>query len=309
MPKLSADYLIQRQALPLEGKIAMSTRRIKEWYDHWDGDVYVSFSGGADSTVLLDLVKNKAHLDDVPAVFVNTGLEFPEVHHFAVEHADVILQPKYTFKEVIEKYGWPVVSKAQAYYIYQARTTKSEKLRNLRLHGRDGDNKGNYKISEKWKFLLDAPFKIHSQCCDVMKKNPAKKYEKETGRYPFIGTMAEESGLRKQQYLQTGCNAFEKTRPTSTPLGFWTHQDILQYLKENELEYASIYGDIIEQEDGTLKFSGMQSTGCAFCAFGAHMEERPNRFEQLKETHPKLYDYCMNELGEGEVLDYIGIAR
>lgn len=307
MSKIDAGILAQRQSLPLEGKIAMSKEKINEWYEHYDGDVYISFSGGADSTVLLDLVKNKTHLKDVPAVFINTGLEFPEVHHFAVKNADVILQPKYTFKEVIEKYGWPVISKEQAYYIYQARTTKSDKLRNLRLNGRNGTN--SYKISEKWKFLLNAPFKIHSQCCDIMKKNPAKKYEKETGRHPYIGTMAEESRLRRQAYIKTGCNAFDNTRPTSTPLGFWTHQDILQYLKQEKLEYASVYGNIIEDENGLLKFTGEPRTGCVFCAFGAHMEESPNKFERLKETHPKLYDYCMNNLGEGEVLDYIGIAR
>lgn len=302
---LSNDYLIQRQALPIEGKIAMSENKIRQWYEHWSGDVYISFSGGADSTVLRDLVKNI--YPDVPAVYINTGLEYPEVHHFAIKNADVILQPKYTFKETIEKYGWPVVSKEQAQYIYEARHTKSEKLRNARLYGKNGTK--SYKISEKWKFLLDAPFEISDKCCNVMKKNPAKKYEKETGRHPFIGTMAEESRVRRQQYLRTGCNAFDKSRPISTPLGFWTHQDILQYLKMNELEYASVYGEIVESEDGSLKFTGEQRTGCIFCAFGAHMQDCPNKFERLKETHPKLYNYCMYELGEAEVLDYVGIRR
>lgn len=305
--KIDRGILKQRQSLPLESKIAISKQRIENWYDHYDGDVYISFSGGADSTVLLDLVKNKCYLEDVPAVFINTGLEFPEVHKFALSKADVILQPRYTFKEVIKKYGWPVISKEQAQYIYEARTTKSEKLRDLRLNGKN--NSTYHRIADKWKFLLDAPFKISHNCCNVMKKNPAKKYEKESGRHPYIGTLVEESKARETEYLKYGCNAFDKSRPTSTPLGFWTHQDILQYLKQENLEYAAIYGDIVEDENGLLKFTGEQRTGCVFCAFGATHEKSPNKFERLKETHPKLYNYCMNELGEGEVLDYIGIAR
>ena len=35
----------------------LAKRRIMEWYDYWDGQVYVSFSGGMDSTVLLALVR------------------------------------------------------------------------------------------------------------------------------------------------------------------------------------------------------------------------------------------------------------
>ncbi len=41
--------LQQKQSLPLEAKIAMTQQRIREWYEHWDGEVYVSFSGGKDN--------------------------------------------------------------------------------------------------------------------------------------------------------------------------------------------------------------------------------------------------------------------
>lgn len=69
--------LMQRQNMPLEAKIKMSQQRIYEWYSHFNGNVYVSFSGGKDSTVLLDLVRNTPGVHDVPAVFVDTGLEYP----------------------------------------------------------------------------------------------------------------------------------------------------------------------------------------------------------------------------------------
>src|SRR5699024_1335912 len=103
-----------------------------------------------------------------------------------------------------------------------------------------------------------------------------------------------------------GCNAFEKKRPTSQPMSFWTEQDILQYIVENNLEYASVYGNTV-LENGKFKTTGLDRTGCMFCMFGCHLEKSPNRFQRMKETHPKQYDYCMNNLGLKDVLDYIGV--
>lgn len=296
--------LKQMQSLPLKCKVLMTKQRIKAWYEHYDGEVYVSFSGGKDSTVLKHIVDSM--YDDVPSVFVNTGLEYPEIRLFAMRQPNVIrLDPKMKFYEVIEKYGYPVVSKEQAQYIYEARTTNSEKLKTLRLCGRNGTNQG--KISEKWKFLLDAPFKISHKCCDVMKKAPVKKYEKETGRKAIIGTMTHESQLRQSAWLQNGCNAFEKSRPTSQPLSFWTEQDILQYIVENDLEIASVYGEIKERDNGELYLTGAQRTGCMFCMFGCQNEKSPNRFQRMAHTHPRQYEYCMNNLKLKEVLQYMNI--
>ena len=44
MAKHTAYDLKQMQSLPLEQKILMTQNRIREWYDHWQGDIYVSFS-------------------------------------------------------------------------------------------------------------------------------------------------------------------------------------------------------------------------------------------------------------------------
>ena len=104
-----------------------------------------------------------------------------------------------------------------------------------RLNGELTDSKGNYSQfnQEKYKFFLDAPFEISDLCCDIMKKKPAHDYEKETGRKPIIATMASESVMRTQKWLQDGCNAFNVTRPHSNPMSFWTEQDVLLYIKEN----------------------------------------------------------------------------
>ena len=96
-------------------------------------------------------------------------------------------------------------------------------------------------------------------------------------------------------------------------MSFWTEQDILQYIKQYNIEIPSVYGDI-KEENGCLYCTGVQRTGCMFCMFGAHLEKEPNRFQQMKVTHPKQYEYCMKPIEEGglglnNVLNYVGVTH
>ena len=250
--------LQQMQALPLDVKIAKSRLRIREWYTHYGGDVYVSFSGGKDSTVLLHLVRSL--YPDVPAVFSDTGLEFPEIRQFVKTVENVTwLRPALTFRQVIEKHGYPVIGKEQSEWVQRMRSG-SERVLRAKYYGILPDGRRTrFKLSEQWRYLLDAPFRIGAGCCSEMKKKPLKKYAKETGRVPFIGTMAAESKLRTQLWLKTGCNAFQAKRPISTPLSFWTEADIWAYLRQFQVPYCKIYD------------MGYARTGCIFCMFGAHL--------------------------------------
>ena len=239
------------QALPLERKIGFTIARIVEWHTHYNGKVYVSFSGGKDSTVLLDIARGL--FPDIKAMFVDTGLEYPEIREFVKTFDNVdIIRPKMSFKQVIETYGYPVVSKEVADCIYEARksdgTNYSYRLQ--KLNGELKDKNGN---PSRWdfsrhKYLMDAPFKISKKCCDVMKKAPANAYTKSTGMYPIIATMADESFLRESTWLRQGCNAFDSKHPKSAPMSFWTEQDVLQYIKLKNLPIASVYGAVRERE-------------------------------------------------------------
>lgn len=299
---MTTNELVMLQSLPLDIKIAKSKLRISEWINHYGVDnVYISFSGGKDSTVLMHLVRSL--YPTIPCVFVDTGLEYPEIKEFVKKQDNVtILRPQLSFKQVIEKYGYPMTSKEQANYLHDIRYS-TEKMRLRRING---DSKGRFKLAKKYHYLIDAPFAISHKCCNVMKKDPVKKYEKTTARVPFIGTMASESTLRKQSYLKNGCNAFNSKRPLSTPIGFWTEQDVLAYIKNNNVEIASVYGDIIEV-NGQLKTTMCDRTGCVFCGFGIEQEKGENRYQRLEKTHPQLHDYCMNKLGFKEVCEYMNI--
>lgn len=117
------SYLRQMQALPISAKVRMSQQRTREWYEHFDGDVYISFSGGKDSTVLAHIVHEI--YPKIPLVFVNTGLEFPEIQSFAKKMGAEFIRPKMSFSEVISTYGYPIISKENAEAIAAARKIRN----------------------------------------------------------------------------------------------------------------------------------------------------------------------------------------
>ena len=314
--KHTFEDLKKMQSLPLDRKVLITQTRIIEWYQKFNGQVYVSFSGGKDSTVLLHIAR--AIYPDIPAVFVDTGLEYPEIRQFVKTFDNVtILRPKMRFDEIIRKYGYPIISKEVSECVRQGRIALTCDKYNYRLQKLMGTvlnkegKKSIYNI-EKYRPLLYVDFNISNICCNVMKKAPAHAYDKSSGRFPITAQMAEESDLRKQQWLKNGCNGFDMKSPISNPMSFWTEQDILRFIKESGIKIASVYGDIADASDpaqitldigygcGKLCTTGCKRTGCVFCGFGAHLEKGEGRFQMLKRTHPKLYAYC---IGGGEYVD------
>lgn len=331
--------LLQMQSLPLDAKIRMTARRISTFCD--SEDAYLSISGGKDSRVLDDLERRFVKAG-IPRVFINTGLEYRSVRECGTKYADVVLRPEKNFREALTEYGYPVISKEVAQTIAEARiglkngkNQKRIEMLNGTLKKKDG-TKSIFNIPH-YKFLLDAPFRISHKCCDVMKKKPAKKYEKETGRSPILATMAEESRLRLQKWLLHGCNAFDMKRPQSTPMAFWTENDVLEYIFKYKIDYAECYGDIVPQVDksqieGQMNLydithnyegcrfctTGCKRTGCIFCLFG--IRQTPNKILQLEKQDKKLADYVLNGgeydsegmwiptnegLGYSKILDYL----
>ena len=161
---MTKDEKLALLKLPLDEKIKRTKELILEWYLQYDGQVFVSFSGGKDSTVLLHIARSIKTCADIPAVFVDTGLEYPELRQHVKNTENVIwVKPKYTFKQVLEKYGYPIISKVQSRYIYDMRHSKSDKLKDVRMNGKlmpDGTRGSMSRLSDCWKPLIDAPFEI-----------------------------------------------------------------------------------------------------------------------------------------------------
>jgi len=290
------------QGWSLSQKIDHSIGTIEAFKARTEKPIFVSFSGGKDSTVLLDLCRRFVD-KSIKGVFDNTGNEFPEIVKFvrSVENV-VIISPKTSIKNVIATKGFPLISKEVAHYIRDIKTTKSEKLKQIRLNGkRLNNNSVTGKLPNKWRYLIQEPFMCSELCCDILKKKPLKKYQKESGELPLIATMAVESKLRMQQYIMRGgCNSWKENHLASYPLSIWTEEDIREYIKQFNVQICPIYNH-----------PNCNRTGCMFCGFGVHLEKK-SRFELLYELHPKLYDVFMRYENNGvtyrEALRKIGIS-
>lgn len=306
---LTSEELVTRQSLPLEVKIEMTKRRIDEFINEFGIDnVYVSFSGGKDSTVLLDIARQVDK--NIKGVFLDTWLEYPQLRQFVKQFDNIdIIKPQKSMKEIITEYGWCFPSKDTAQLIEAYRRNLPWAVR--KINGLDKNN--NYSAYrqqyKKWKTLAESDIKISHKCCIEMKEKPVHIYEKETKRKPIIAIMADESARRREAYLRTGCNSFNGNRPLSKPMGFWTEQDVLQYIVEYKLEIAAPYGNIIKEENPKCKnckykTTGENRTGCLYCCVGGHLDNF-SKLERLKDFNPKLYDYCMEELGEKKLVEFV----
>jgi len=320
---------------PYELKPSFSMKRIYQWHAAWYGMVYVSFSGGLDSTVLAYLVcmtyRKYGLKGKLPLVFSDTCLEFPEIRAFVYEYVEwlkiqfpdqdielVRITPEHNFKWVCENKGFPLISKDTSLKIKKLRHGMlSSRYRNYLLNG---DERGKFgMLAKKWQYLADkdqTEFDISDECCEILKKRPFKKYVKENKRYPFIGITQDEGFRRENQYNHTGCNVYDGNTLKSQPIAFWIRQDVLKYVIENNIPFCSVYGEIVYDYPGIYTTTGEQRTGCIMCGFGCHLEQEPNRIQRLSisanPAHVAIYEWGLqirnNEVTYKEALKHCGVS-
>lgn len=316
MPGYTREDLKRLQAMSLDDKVQHSISMIEIFYMREHGGCYYSFSGGKDSTVLKSLMEidyNGSLVKDVPLVFSDTGLEYPEIRKFAMSQPGVeIVRPKMNFVEVLQTYGYPLISKAISSAIASARhNPNNSRARRLRGECRLRNGGRSQFDLKKWAPLLGLPIKISDSCCQVMKKSPMHVYERATKRHPITGMTAAESLMRTQAWIGHGCNSYsiQGREAKSAPLSPWLEQDVLHYIKRNHIEICSVYGDVVYTDadandldlavdpDMPLHCTGCQRTGCMFCTFGVQMEKGETRYQRMRRTHPRQYEFM---LGGGE---------
>lgn len=143
--KHTMQELYQWQALPLNIKVLMTAERIRNWVDEFGEDgVYLSFSGGKDSTVLGHIIREVCGYKNIPFVFVDVPTQYPELKEFAQTFDNlVILKPKISFADVCEKYGFPLISKEVSESVYGAKRYLTSLMADGTL---DRQTDGNHRI-------------------------------------------------------------------------------------------------------------------------------------------------------------------
>ena len=233
---------------------------------------------------------------------------------------------------------------AQGHYAKNSRMQLPQKWLKL-FGGYENENEGvNYGKP-------DPDIKISNECCYWLKEKPCDDWAKNHNSAPYLGIMASEGGQREEALIDHGCNYYGKTVTRSAPFAIFMRQDILRLALEMDdwyhdhlalfeqlfhaqpygrnvdgslKEYVpvpsivpEIYGEITQRSNGELYTTGAQRTGCSMCGFGIHLEERPHRFDKLRERNYKEWEFWMyrcctdpktgEKYGWGRVLDYIGV--
>lgn len=238
--------------------------------------------------------------------------------------------------QVIQEFGWPVLSKeiAGKIALLQNPSDKNRTVRHAIITGETGEYGGNQKhsrmkMSQKWleKFggadaegaaqgYAAAPFKVSDRCCYYLKEKPCDDWAKAHNSVPYLGLMASEGGRRQKALMMHGCNYFGATTIRSAPFAIFSRQDLLQLAVDLQVPVPAEYGEIVRNKDGLWHTTLAQRTGCTMCGFGIHLEQRPHRFDRLRDANPSEWEFwmrhvCQDENGDwygwGRVLDYIGV--
>lgn len=337
-----ADFQVKMKQ-PYEFKVKYARIRAQEFVrecEKRDLNYHVSV-GGLDSITLLVFLRSigidapgisASFLEDTSIQKVHRTLGVERIAPMKREDGSF-----WTTNKVIQEFGFPVLSKELAAKIelLQNPSDRNKTVRHAIITGETGEYGGNQKnsrmkMSQKWleKFggyenetegtnYQTPDFLVSSKCCYYLKERPCDLWAKEHNSVPFLGLMASEGGRRAKSLKINGCNYFGASTIRSAPFAIFERQDILQLALDLDVPIPEIYGTIERREDGTLYTTKAQRTGCSLCGFGIHMEQRPHRFDLLRQRNPKewerlMYHLCKdadgNDYGWGHVLDYIGVG-
>lgn len=313
----------QKQSLPYEAKVRHAEIRAREFYDELNGQCHISV-GGLDSITLLLFLRSIGI--NVPAISVSS-LEDKSIQEIHKKLGVIALKPLKSKVEVIREFGYPVLSKeiANKIALLQHPSEDNKTVRHAIITGETGEYGGfrtgtRMQLSKRWlkifggadaegreRGYLAAPFLVSDKCCYYLKEKPCDDYAKENKSYPYLGLMASEGGRRQKALMLNGCNYYGKGTTRSAPFAIFHRQDLLQLALDLKVPVPRIYGEIVRDDNGNLRTTEAQRTGCSMCGFGIHLEQRPHRFDRLRDSNPKEWQFWMYQMGWGEVLNYIGV--
>ena len=323
--RMIADFKV-KQKQPYEFKVRYAERRAWEFVEECgrrDLNTHTSV-GGLDSITLHCFLRSIGI--DIPAVSASV-LEDKSIQAVHKQLGVEGVKPLKNKVVVIREFGFPILSKeiAGKIELLQNPTEKNATVRHAIITGETGEYGGNrtgtrMQLPRKWLERFGgadqegracgyraAPFKVSEKCCYYLKEKPCDDWAKEHNSVPFLGLMASEGGRREKALMMHGCNYFGETTIRSAPFAIFDRQDILRLALDLDVPVPEIYGRIVREPSGTLRTTKAQRTGCSMCGFGIHLDKRPHTFDLLYERNPQEWEFWMNKVGWGEVLDYIGV--
>lgn len=256
------------------------TKRALNGHDH----PVVCWSGGKDSTVVLHLVRQ--YTPQVPVIFVDVGVEFPETAAFVNSLSSswdlnlTIVKPKEgeTFWDVATKYGWPIFGKSIASNVERA--VRSGNIRP--------------QMSSLETLLAQHNAHISARCSRFIRVRPSKRVERRlTADLKFLGMRASESRGRARLWADYGDHYYVKRYYKrregiwkASPISIWTEDDIWHYHDMHDIPHCALYDQ------------GYPGNGCWTCAMGF----RHGQLKRLRQGHPALFRKLILETEMGHEL-------
>lgn len=242
-----------------------------------EDNFYLSFSGGKDSTVVHHLLDMALPNNKIPRVFSNTGIEYNAIVEFVrererVDKRFVIIFPKQNIKAMLEKVGYPFKSKEHSQRVYEwHHGCKGRPFMNRYLE------KEKFGCPDKLKYQFSDDFKLNisHKCCLELKKKPAKKYVKETGRTIRItGMMKDEGGQR----TTLNCILMKDDKLVAFhPLAKVDKEWEQWFIEKYNIELCKLY----------YPPYNFDRTGCKGCPFNFHLQESLAVMEQYLPSERK----------------------
>lgn len=152
-------------------------------------DYYLSYSGGKDSHLLYWFIKEYApEFKYIMVVGINTYMEHPQIRKRIYDNCDKVLLPKMKPFEIKEQYGIPCFTKIQDEMIYRYQKGLRTPSTMQFIMGTKNNGHTMFKLSNLARQLLlgGELHRVSAKCCDMLKKAPAKEYQKQTKKKPIL---------------------------------------------------------------------------------------------------------------------------
>lgn len=288
----------------LDQKVTEACHRIEELYYETDGKCYISFSGGKDSTVLLALIKMCEDIytipkDGIPAVFSNTGIELGVTVNFVRWVRDSgwyqnvqVVRPEKSFDWTIKKYGKPLKSKLRSEALHRWKlANRTQYLFDSLITGEvNGKMTTRTKLADKDMHMVsdDFPIIASPKCCDILKKKPFRKYEKDNGiKGAMTGVRMAEGGSREIRAVERNregkmCTYTNHGVLYKLPIVDWNDGDAEQFIEKYDVPLSDAY----------TKY-GFHRTGCMACPYARDVDRK---LKYLHDYEPNRYKAAMHWL-------------